>query len=102
MWSSRGYYTRSKRCGDRVMSEHFGKGPRAEQAAAEDAARRCQQEAARTAWTAKVAANLDLASPVDGLDRLAGLLSKAGLQAAGFHQHARSEWRRRRTNHDGS
>ena len=37
-----------------------------------------------------------LDAPLDQLDDLAELLARAALMAAGFHQHKRGEWRRRR------
>jgi len=49
----------------------------------------------RTVWEL-TAARIDGAStPIDRLCRLGGMLLRVVLVAAGLHQHARSQWRRR-------
>src|SRR4051812_33802742 len=92
-WESRPrggrYYTRSRRVNGRVVREYLGTGPRAEAAAARDRARRRLAQAHRDARRA-LDADLGL------LDAVAILLARADLVAAGYHQHARGQWRKRR------
>jgi hypothetical protein len=91
-WETRGrhrYYYRSRRVGGRVVREYLGTGDRAAEAAAADAERRRHEEADRAAVAA-----LDAAA--DELDALADLIARAALLAAGYHQHARGPWRKRR------
>lgn len=90
------YYTRSWRRNGRVIREYIGAGEAGEQAAAFDALTRDQRQgeraerlcehsrlddadAALTAWSAWVEAQL-----------------REALTAAGYHQHKRGEWRRKR------
>jgi hypothetical protein len=98
-WESRNgtgrYYTRWQCHNGKIVRTYLGTGPLAEQAAAEDAARRAarkaQAEAVRTAaqrhWEA-VTAYLELG-------RLTDLLMRQSLVQAGYYQHARSQWRKR-------
>jgi hypothetical protein len=90
------YYTRSRWQGGKVVRQYVGTGPDAERAAAEDEARRAQERARRDADNAEIE-RLDAAdAALAGLERAAGLAARAMLVAAGYHQHKRGEWRRRR------
>jgi hypothetical protein len=82
-------YTRSRRVAGRVVRQYLGTGPRAAEAAAADDARRRQRQADRDAGRA-----LDEAAAE--LDALADLFARAALLAAGYHQHDRGPWRKRR------
>ena len=90
------YYTRSIRRDGDVVRLYFGNGDVAEAMAQLDALRRDEREATRRAWQAERddidAIQADIKSAVGDLD----LLMKAELYAAGYHQHKRGEWRRRR------
>ena len=94
-WEQRGtqrYYYRSRKAKGRVVREYLGRGARAVKAAAEDTARQAGRNTARReqhTWEA-------LDTQVATLDRLITLLSHSTLVDAGFHQHSRGEWRRRR------
>jgi hypothetical protein len=91
-WEVRGgrrRYTRSRRVAGRVIREYVGTGPHAEEAAAADDARRRQQLADRAA---REALDADAAE----LDALAELFAYAALLVAGYHQHGRGQWRKRR------
>ena len=98
-WEQRGsqrYYYRSRKENGRVLRQYLGRGPRAIQAAAEDAERhttRHQGRLERKAWEA-------LESQVASLDTLITFLSHAHLLNAGWYRHHRGDWRKRR--HDGS
>ncbi len=98
-WEKGRYYTRSKKVNGRVVREYVGFGRVAELAAELDAIKRQQRQAERDALLAKRAELDALDAPLDELNDLADLLARAALLAAGFHQHRRSEWRKRRV-HD--
>jgi hypothetical protein len=83
------FYTRTRRVHGRVIREYVGTGPRAEEAAAADEARRRQQFADRAALEA-------LDADAAELDALAELFAHAALLVAGYRQHDRGQWRKRR------
>jgi hypothetical protein len=92
----RGYYYRVRKVNGRVVREYVGRGPIAELVAQMDGLERQQREAERAAWLVKWAEQNALDAPLDELNELADLLARAALLAAGFHQHKRGEWRKRR------
>ncbi len=90
------YYTRSRKVHGRIIRDYVGTGLVAELAAQQDAAERAQRrlerarlqhEAAR--WEATTVPLLQLSQLLDGL-------TAATLIAAGYHQHHRGAWRKRR------
>jgi len=95
------YYYRAKKIKGTVVKEYLGAGPTAEAAAAEDAHAREVREAQRQANHDRLSAlDLQWARPIEELNRLSTLCEAlvAGLLfAAGFHQHNRGDWRKRRT-----
>ena len=89
------YYTRSKKRGGKVITQYIGGGTLGELAAAADALRRAERRA-RTETLRVERARWRLAlGPLLGLSREADLLVKATLLVAGYHQHARSSWRKK-------
>jgi len=98
-WETRGhgrYYTRCRRKNGRVVREYIGAGPIAEQASRADAAQRAERahqvevgRAERAGWAAADALLRQLSTDVD-------LLVRAALVDAGYHQHNRGMWRRKR------
>jgi hypothetical protein len=88
-WDKGRYYTRSRKVNGRVDREYVGTGWLAELAAQVDAleGQRRQEEQARLEA---------LDAPLSDLNDRADLLARAALLAAGYHQHNRGEWRRRR------
>ena len=92
----RGYYYRARKVRGRVVREYVGKGPVADLAAALDADRRHEREAERAARPERRAELEALDAPLTALNDLADLLARAALVAAGYHQHKRGEWRKRR------
>jgi hypothetical protein len=90
------YYTRSRKVGGRVVREYVGAGPAGEMAAEMDALERERRETERAAWRAEKDELEALDAPLAELNDLADLLAHAALTAAGFRQHHRGEWRRRR------
>lgn len=87
-------YTRSVRQGQKIIRTWFGSGPRAEQAAAEDEARRAARAAQAKARRAEARHHAATLAPLIELGCLTDLTMQATLIAAGFHQH-HGEWRRR-------
>jgi hypothetical protein len=105
-WESRKgrgrYYTRSRRRGGRVIREYFGTGEVAELAAQMDGLRRRERieaiEARRRRDCEADALDACVAAACHAID----LMARAALVAAGFHQHHRGEWRRRRGKPDSA
>ena len=97
-WDRGRYYTRSKKVNGRVIREYFGAGEVAELASQIDAINRADREAEREARRAEKAEMDALDVPLNDLNDLADLLAHAALVAAGFRQHKRGEWRKRRGN----
>jgi hypothetical protein len=90
------YYTRSRRVDGQVLKEYIGAGPLAQIAAERDALDRRQREEEASAWRAECERLEALEEPVEELCEVADLLARATLLAAGYHQHHRGEWRKRR------
>ncbi len=98
-WSNRGsrrYYYESTREGDRVRTRYLGKGPLGEAAAILQEARRRDCEQAASADRAErdrlESEDRAAAAVFEGVGLVVGL----ALEAAGFRQHHRGEWRRTR------
>ena len=90
------YYTRSRRVNGRVVREYIGIGLAAEIAARTDERERAYRQA-RAQAEREERERLDaLDGQVDELCGTADVLARAALVLAGFHQHHRGEWRRRR------
>jgi hypothetical protein len=90
------YYYRSQRVEGRVVCRYAGTGPVAELTARIDALcqaqRRLEGEKAR-----EESVRWELAdAPLRQLERCTDLLVRAALVLAGYHQHHRGEWRKRR------
>jgi|ERR1700728_1451816 hypothetical protein len=96
----RGYYYRVRKVNGRVVREYVGAGRAAVLIAQLDeldrekrAIARAQQKAARASLDA-------LDAPFAKLNEIANLLARAALLAAGYRQHKRGEWRKKRVNKD--
>ena len=94
-WDRNRYYSRSRRQNGRVVRHYIGIGSVAIAAAAEDAQRRAERDAARAAWKAAKARQAALAAPFKVLDELVSLLSRAILLRSGLKRHG-GQWRRPR------
>ena len=90
------YYTRSRKEGGRVVREYVGRGALAELAAEMDALRRRRREEEAKAWRRERESLEALDRTLEELYEAAEVLARASLIAAGYHQHHRSEWRKRR------
>jgi hypothetical protein len=95
-WEKGRYYTRSRKINGRVVREYCGTGELADLAAQIDAIKRADCEARREARRAERAELEALDAPLNKLHELADLLARAALVVAGFHQHNRGEWRKKR------
>src|SRR5262249_51180929 len=95
-WDKGRYYTRSKKVSGRVVREYVGAGRLAELAAERDALLRCRRRAEREAAAVERGELEALGGPLNELHDLAELAARAALRAAGYHQHKRGEWRKRR------
>jgi hypothetical protein len=92
----RSYYYRVRKEGGRVVREYVGGGALGALAAevdARDRARRRGRAEALRKEKARLAAD---DAEVQAVCEAADLAARAALLAAGFHQHKRGEWRRRR------
>ena len=90
------YYTRSQRVNGRVVREYVGCGEHAEMAAETDAQQRAVREEQRQKWNAEKANFEQLEELVESLDAGCTSVMRSVLYAAGYHQHNRGEWRKRR------
>jgi hypothetical protein len=101
-WEKGGrYYTRSRKVNGRVVREYAGKGLVGEQAARADAECRARLQAQTESWRAEKARSEALEAEMAALEELTNLLGRAALAAAGYHQHNRGEWRRKRGQRTG-
>jgi hypothetical protein len=97
-WEQRGDKRYLYRCGrrnGRSCRVYVGTGPAAELAAAIDDLARLKRESERRDLQAEQARLTDVERVLRVLSQGADLLSRAALVAAGYHRHARGEWRRR-------
>jgi hypothetical protein len=90
------YYTRSKKRNGRVVREYVGTGELAEISAEIDAMRQGERwleaQNQRQEIEGLTALNCEIIDLVERTD----LVARAALLAAGYHQHKRGEWRKRR------
>ena len=96
--NGRKYYYRATRLAGRPVRRYVGAAgsPAATLAAADDDRRRLQREAAARERHAERARQREVERPLVRLCAASDVLTRAALLAAGFHQHHRGQWRRRR------
>jgi hypothetical protein len=92
----RRYYYRNRKVAGRVLKEYVGTGPQAELAAALDAQRRQERRDKADARKAAQARLAPVEGALHGLFEGLGVLHKAALIAAGYHQHSHGAWRRKK------
>jgi crotonobetainyl-CoA:carnitine CoA-transferase CaiB-like acyl-CoA transferase len=90
------YYTRSKKMGARVLREYVGTGILAELASRDDELERQQKVEERRRLRDMQKEWLQLQTIDKWIDKLTKAVVAANLKAAGYHQHHRGEWRKRR------
>jgi len=98
-WSKRGnkrYFYQSRRVDGRVTRKYCGTGPAADKAAAEIERRKNERAAQAKVLRAETQRHAAATAPLDELFELIDLLAGATLVSAGYHRHARGEWRHRR------
>lgn len=96
-WDKNGrYYTRSRRENGRVVREYVGGGAPGALAARLDADARARREGERDGVRAESEAVAKLDAALAELSELVDLVARAALAAAGYAQHHRGEWRKRR------
>jgi hypothetical protein len=89
------YYTRSRRVGGRIVRQYVGRGAVADLLADLDRRERERKQAEAARRAARTALDASLDTQVDEVCRLADLLARGVLLAAGFHHH-HGQWRKRR------
>jgi hypothetical protein len=94
--AGRVYYYRSRRVSGRVVKEYAGCGRVATLAAELDGLDRDERAIDHEREKAKRDELAALDGPLAELDELMNLLARAALVAAGYRQHHRGEWRKRR------
>jgi hypothetical protein len=92
----RGYYYQVRKVDGRVVRQYVGKGEIGELAARVDAFLRTERQAKAHTRKAEQEQLEAIESDVDRLCERSDHLVRAALRAAGYHQHKRGEWRKRR------
>lgn len=94
------YYTRSYRVNGRVRREHISSGDMALLDAGFDEVERMEalqaRRKAQMQWQEEREAAEALDAIVDSVSDKAAAMFRAAMEAAGFHQHSRGEWRKKR------
>ena len=99
LWARRGnkrYFSRSVRVNGRPTRQYLGSGPEAQAVAASIALARQIRSLERDRARADDKAAAEATEPLDRLCELTDILVRAALLDAGFHQHDRGDWRKRR------
>lgn len=95
-WDKRGYYYRKKRIGSRVVSEYVGVGFIANLEADADQKERHERNLKRADEYSERETAAALDESMEAADALITALMRQELEAAGYRQHARGQWRKRR------
>lgn len=90
------YYTRSRKVGGRVVREYIGTGAVAALAAELDRMERERRRQREREWRETRRRLEALEAEMRALEVNSDRVVRAELAVAGYHQHARGEWRRRR------
>ena len=94
------YYTRSRKEGGRVVREYVGGGVLGELAARLDELKRLEREEEAAAEREERQRLEALEAPLAEAWEASEVLVRAALVAAGYRQHKRGEWRKRREPRD--
>jgi hypothetical protein len=101
-WDKGRYYTRSVKINGRVIRQYIGGGLLGALAARMDAADRRKRRRALADQRRPKADLGELDDELRTLARLTDLAAHVALLAAGYHQHHRGEWRKRRDGRDST
>jgi hypothetical protein len=99
-WDRGRYYTRSRKVSGRVVREYVGVGRAAELAAQLDALAREKRQLEALELRQEKAGLTALDDEIRALIETADLVARAALLVAGYHQHKRGEWRKKREQDD--
>jgi hypothetical protein len=99
--NGKSYFYRARRVGLRVHTDYLGAGFSGQVIAELEAAAKKRTKDRLDRERADQARLQDADAPLDRFAAASEFLVKACLFGAGFHLHARSEWRRRRRNRHG-
>lgn len=95
-WERGRYYTRSRKRNGRVVREYIGGGEVGRLVAKMDAMVRAERKAKADALRAEKARMDSLDAEIAAVSCVADFVARAVLTAAGYHQHHRGAWRKRR------
>jgi hypothetical protein len=95
-WDKRGYYYRVRKVAGRVTRQYCGTGEAAALIAQQDAQERERRRQERLSLRREKARLEALDAELKDLDDTTDLVARAALLAAGYRQHKRGEWRKRR------
>jgi hypothetical protein len=95
-WERGKYYTRSRWVNGRVVRDYVGAGPIGRLVADMDAASHEDRKAKATEFIESRIEAEGHDEKLRALERMAEVLTRAALVAAGCRQHHRGEWRRQR------
>ena len=98
----RGYYYRSKRQGARVVAEYVGKGFLAQMDANLDESERAEASQEKAVERRERARIEKMERQIDAACDVTDALMRAVLNSAGYHQHDRGQWRKRRKRQDAN
>src|SRR5438046_2302284 len=95
-WQHGCYYVRNVKQAGRVVTEYVGGGKLGQLAALMDADHRAQRSEQAETWKSAKSQWAALDRELADFCRFTDVLLRLTLRAAGYHQHDRGEWRKRR------
>ena len=95
-WDKGRYYTRSKKVDGRVVREYFGCGESAHVMALLDELDRQRRQRERKKEKQLIESLNEVDATISELCQRAELAARATLISAGYHQHDRGQWRKKR------
>ena len=90
------YYTRSRRHRGKIIRQYFGHGEKGRKAALEDASKRADRALRAKARRQQQFEYENTLNEVRAFEAVSDQITHAILQAAGYHAHKGSEWRKKR------